>query len=39
MEQDPIVPDSNIIEDITGRLYMGRVLPVNPITESEQFLL
>lgn len=34
MEQDPIVPDSNITEDINGRLYIGCILLVIPIREQ-----
>lgn len=39
MEQDLIVPDSDIREDINGALFIGHlVLPI-PIMKSEQLLL
>lgn len=34
MEQDPIVQNSNITEDINGRLYIGCILLVIPIREQ-----
>lgn len=39
MEQDLIVPDSDIREDINGELFIGHlVLPI-PVMKSEQLLL
>lgn len=39
MEQDLIVPDSDIREDINGELFIGHLVLLIPIMKSEQLLL